>query len=117
MGLSRQERRRLAEIEERLAFEDPDLDAALARPSDGPDLDVPATGNTRVRGYHAWFETSPTPLKTQCLLAILVILVVLFALLVLLSSGETLCPGGPTGRSPYCGTGPESPVVDTGRLR
>ncbi|WP_188186894.1 DUF3040 domain-containing protein [Nonomuraea sp. SYSU D8015] len=32
MSLSRQEQRALEEIEERLAFEDPDLDALLARP-------------------------------------------------------------------------------------
>ncbi|WP_246148241.1 DUF3040 domain-containing protein [Nonomuraea turkmeniaca] len=32
MRLSREEQRALEEIEERLAFEDPDLDALLARP-------------------------------------------------------------------------------------
>ncbi|WP_326825973.1 DUF3040 domain-containing protein [Streptosporangium sp. NBC_01756] len=99
MRLSREEKRRLAEIEERLAFEDPELDAALARPPDRPDADV------------------PTPMKTQFLLAVLVILVILFALAVLLTLGETICPGGPPSRGSYCGTGPETPVGGTGRLQ
>ena len=42
MGLSREERQALAEIEERLAFDDPDLDAFLSGPRPGHGREMPA---------------------------------------------------------------------------
>lgn len=89
MGLSRQEQRALDEIEERLAFDDPLLDAMLAGPYGpggygGPGDDAPATRGSR---------RFTLPEGAWVLVVILSYLVFLIGVVTLLQTGEPACPG------------------------
>lgn len=87
MGLSREERRVLQEIEERLAFEDPELDATLAgtrlgdgtgqRPPDDDDGGVPSG---------LWWA-----------LVVVAYVAFLIGALVVLTDGESPCPAAGRG--------------------
>ncbi|MEV0612752.1 DUF3040 domain-containing protein [Nonomuraea sp. NPDC050404] len=87
MELSRQERLALEELERRLAQEDPALDAMLSGPPAPPrspgsgtePLPLPAGARSL---FHVWF------------MLVMLTCAVLMMGIVLLTRGETSCPGG-----------------------
>ncbi|MFG3441569.1 DUF3040 domain-containing protein [Nonomuraea sp. NPDC047897] len=84
MGLSREERRALDEIEERLAFDDPELDALLARPR--------GTGVPGVAGSTGTSRRFAIPEGAWVLVVVLAYVVFLIGVVTLLQTGEPACP-------------------------
>lgn len=81
MGLSREERQALDEIEERLAFDDPDLDAFLSAPRPGHSKEMPAA---------FWWT-----------LAIVAYMVFLIGVVLTVTTPQDSCrPGGPCEHPP-----------------
>ncbi|WP_188186885.1 DUF3040 domain-containing protein [Nonomuraea sp. SYSU D8015] len=82
MGLSREEQQALDEIEECLAFDDPDLDAILAGPPGGNGAGPPHQACRPTMPKGAWV-----------LLVGLAYLLFLIGVVMLLKTGESPCPG------------------------
>ncbi|MFB4269685.1 DUF3040 domain-containing protein [Nonomuraea sp. GTA35] len=80
MGLSREERRALAELESRLVREEPELDAMLSGALDPGTEPLPATAGSRSL-LHVW-----------CMLVMLTCAVLMIGI-VLLIAGERSCTG------------------------
>ncbi len=78
MGLSREEERALQEIEEQLAFDDPDLDALLTRAQSAP----PTAERKFSMGLVAWW-----------VLAVLAYLVFVIGLVMTVATPEEACRG------------------------